>query len=251
MAETINIEAIGKVKAVYRYPVKSMRGEEVKAAPLRWVGLAGDRRYSFVRSGSSNRFPWLTAKIFPNLLTYIPYFSEPDNPNESAVRVRTPSGADKSIEDPQLAKELSDLFENPIFLLQVGRGTFDSAPFSIITTQTVNFIAGQTGLPSEVRRFRPNLLVEAFDDKPFIEDSWIGTSILLGQGYFDPATAPRFRLDRTCERCVIVNYNPDTLASNPQVLKFLGKTHQVNAGIYGTIEALGTISKDDVVYRLK
>ncbi len=249
--ETRNLEAVGRVKAVYRYPVKSMRGEQVEAAPLRWVGFAGDRRYSFALSGSTNRFPWLTAKIFTSLLAYTPYFCEPDKPNDSAVRVLTPQGEDWPVEAPELAGELSGLFQNPVFLLQVGRGTFDSAPVSIISTRTVDFIAGQTGLPSDVRRFRPNLLVEAFEDKPFIEDDWIGSRVAFGPEDLDPENAPRLRLDRPCERCVIVNHDPDTLASNPAVLKFLGKTHQVNAAVYATIEALGTIREGDLIYRVK
>jgi uncharacterized protein YcbX len=250
MAETSKLKPVGRVKAIYRYPVKSMRGEQVEAAPLRWVGFAGDRRYSFVLSGSANRFPWLTAKIFPPLLAYTPYFSEPDNPNESAVRVLTPQKEDWPVEAAELAGELSQKFQKQVFLLQVGRGTFDSAPVSIISTQTVDLIAGQTGLPGDVRRFRPNLLVEAFEDRPFIEDEWIGSKIAFGAEDLDHKTAPRLRLDRPCERCVIVNHDPDTLTSNPAVLKFLGKTHQVNAAVYATIEALGTIKEGDLVYRI-
>lgn len=249
MKPTGNLQPLGRVKAVYRYPVKSMRGEKVEAAPLRWVGFAGDRRYSFVRSGSTNRFPWLTAKIFAPLLAYTPYFCETDKPNDSAVRVLTPQGEDWPVEAPELAQELSRLFKREVFLLQVGRGTFDSAPISLISTHTIDFIARQTGLPPDVRRFRPNLLVETFESKAFVEDDWIGSSLIFGPEGLDPQTAPRLRLDRPCERCVIVNHDPDTLASNPQVLKFLGKTHQVNAAVYATIEALGTVREGDLIFR--
>lgn len=242
-------QPVGKIEGIFRYPVKSMRGEQVREAPLRWVGFAGDRRYSFARSGNTARFPWLTAKIFAPLLTYTPYFCDVNNPNESAVRVVTPDSLDLSIESPELAEQLSKLYQNEVFLLQIGRGIFDSSPISIITTQTVDFVAEQIGMKSDFRRFRPNLLVKALTNKPFVEDEWVGSSLIIGQQDLDPRKAPRLHLDRPIERCVIVNHDPDSTVSEPQVLKLLGRIHQTNAGVYGTVETLGTVKEGDLIYR--
>ena len=54
------MEPIGTVKALFRHPVKSMRGEELDAATIGWHGVDGDRRYAFVKSDSPSGFPWLT-----------------------------------------------------------------------------------------------------------------------------------------------------------------------------------------------
>ena len=57
-----HISVVGVVKALYRYPVKSMRGECVEEARVWWHGLEGDRRYACGRTGNTSRFPWLTAR---------------------------------------------------------------------------------------------------------------------------------------------------------------------------------------------
>jgi hypothetical protein len=53
---------IGQIKAIFRYPVKSMAGEQLDSANLGWHGLDGDRRFAFRRIADEGGFPWLTAK---------------------------------------------------------------------------------------------------------------------------------------------------------------------------------------------
>ena len=52
---------IGQVEAIYRYPVKSMRGERLEITRLGWHGLDGDRRLAFRRMNDRSGFPWLSA----------------------------------------------------------------------------------------------------------------------------------------------------------------------------------------------
>src|SRR5205823_13792625 len=85
---------VGVVSALYRYPVKSMRGEALDEARLDWHGIEGDRRYAFVRAGNFTSFPWLTAREVPDMLRYAPYLADPRQPRESPVRVRTTRGED-------------------------------------------------------------------------------------------------------------------------------------------------------------
>jgi hypothetical protein len=63
-------EIIGIVAALARYPVKSMAGEPMAEADLRWNGIHGDRQYSFYRLGDRGRFPWLSARDLPSLVLY-------------------------------------------------------------------------------------------------------------------------------------------------------------------------------------
>jgi len=64
--------AIGHVEAIFRYPVKSMRGERLEVAHLGWHGVSGDRRFAFRRMDDRSGFPWLTASKLPDLLLFTP-----------------------------------------------------------------------------------------------------------------------------------------------------------------------------------
>lgn len=63
---------IGRIQAIYRYPVKSMAGEVLERTQLGWYGLEGDRRFAFRRVAEKGGFPWLTASKVPALLLYRP-----------------------------------------------------------------------------------------------------------------------------------------------------------------------------------
>ena len=88
----------GRVVALWRYPVKSMAPEELDSVEVSWHGLAGDRRWAFIRDGQvRSGFPWLTIRERPELAHYRPRFTEPGRPNVSPTRVRTPSGRARTL----------------------------------------------------------------------------------------------------------------------------------------------------------
>src|SRR5690349_15740654 len=123
---------VGRVVSLFRYPVKAMAAEPVESAEVSWHGLDGDRRWAFVRSGQArNGFPWFTLRQFPGLHAYRPVFGEP-------VVVRTPSGGTFEVDDPALAAELSVTEE--VFAQKINRGTFDSAPISLLSVQTADAV---------------------------------------------------------------------------------------------------------------
>jgi hypothetical protein len=98
---------VGRVAALWRYPVKSMAAEALDGVEVSWHGLAGDRRWAFIRPGQvPSGFPWLTIRERPELARYRPRFTEPDRPNASPVLVGTPGGGESDVADPTLAAEL-------------------------------------------------------------------------------------------------------------------------------------------------
>ena len=98
---------VGRVVALRRYPVKSMAPEELDATEVSWHGLAGDRRWAFVRDGQvRSGFPWLTIRDRPEMARYRPFYTERARPNASPTLVRTPSGGELDVADPALAAEL-------------------------------------------------------------------------------------------------------------------------------------------------
>src|SRR6202161_3834211 len=98
---------VGRFVALRRYPVKSMAAEELDEVEVSWHGLAGDRRWAFIRDGQvRSGFPWLTIRQYPEMARYRPRFAAPERPDASATLVRTPSGDELDVASPELAAEL-------------------------------------------------------------------------------------------------------------------------------------------------
>jgi len=227
---------LGRVAALWRYPVKSMAAEPLEAIDVAWNGLAGDRRWAFLRPGLvRSGFPWLTIRERPEMRHYRPRLTEPDRPDASSVLVQTPSGRDLDVIDPALASELGD----GVHVMKQDRGIFDTMPLSLITTQTITALAALVGRDLEVQRFRPNLLVEAANQEPFPEDTWIGAVLQIG--------VLRMRIDRRDQRCVMVNIDPVTTERDPTILRTIASEREAKLGVYGTIVEPGRIAVGDAV----
>ena len=148
---------VGRVAALWRYPVKSMAGEALDGVEVSWPGLAGDRRWAFIRAGQvRSGFPWLTIREQPELAHYRPRFADPGRPDASPVLVGTPGGAELDVADPALAAELGP----GVHVIKQDRGVFDTMPLSLLTTQAVASLGRLVGTSLAAGRFRPNLLVE-------------------------------------------------------------------------------------------
>ena len=168
---------VGRVAALWRYPVKSMGGEGLEEVELDWHGLAGDRRWAFVRDGvARSGFPWQTIRQRPDMGHYRPSFLEPGRPDASPTVVRTPAGEELDVVDPALAAQLGE----GVRVIKQDRGVFDVMPLSLITTQTVEGVGALVGAELDVQRFRPNLLVEAAGAAAFPEDCWVGSVLRIG-----------------------------------------------------------------------
>src|ERR1700680_684246 len=111
---------IGTVARLFRYPVKSMRGEELSATPVTLQGLPGDRRFAFVQAESRSPLPWLTARDVSDLLRFRPFYPDgfDGTGRAPALRVATPDGAEYDVQDPALRAELEKRLGRPLFLLQ-------------------------------------------------------------------------------------------------------------------------------------
>src|SRR6478672_1208846 len=94
---------IGHVEALYRYPVKSMAGEQLQAADVGWHGLHGDRRLAIRRLEDRGGFPWLTAGKLPELLLFTPLWRDD---GDLPTHVRTPDGRELGIFDEELTAEI-------------------------------------------------------------------------------------------------------------------------------------------------
>ncbi|HZS06309.1 MAG TPA: MOSC N-terminal beta barrel domain-containing protein [Blastocatellia bacterium] len=236
------MQEIGIVKAIYRYPVKSMAGEQLTSAALGWHGIKGDRRFAFRRVGQDGGFPWLSAGRLPSLIRYQPYRVATGSGTEDAdplpTHVRTPAGEELELRSEALRQELSAAHGAEVEIMHLKHGTFDEAALSLITTATLRAIEGITGLGMDPRRFRPNILVDTATDASFLEDEWLGKIIAFGEG----ADAPAMSVAIRDVRCGMLNLDPDTGSVTPQILKAVVSTNQNCAGIYGATFRSGTIT---------
>ena len=226
---------VGRVAALYRYPVKSMAAEDVADVEVSWNGLAGDRRWAFIRPGQErNSFPWLTIREQPEMWHYQPRFAEPDRPDASVTLVRTPAGAELDVADPALAAELGP----GVRVIKLGRGVFDTMPLSLLTTQTLAGLGRLADADLAVGRFRPNLLVDA-PGCDFPEDVWVGRVLCVG--------GVRMRVDKRDQRCVMVTIDPVTLGRNPAILRAIARDRDARLGVYGSTVEPGRIAVGDPV----
>ncbi len=226
---------VGRVVALWRYPVKSMAAEALDGVEVSWNGLTGDRRWAFIRDGQArNGFPWLTIRELPELCHYRPFFAEPDRPDASAVLVRTPRGGELDVADPALAAELGP----GVRVIKQNRGVFDTMPLSLLTTQTVAGLGKLAGADLTAGRFRPNFLVDA-GGRGFPEDAWVGRILRIG--------GLRLRVDKRDKRCVVTTIDPVTLRRNPDVLRAIARDREAHLGVYGSTVEPGRVAVGDPV----
>lgn len=237
MHDSRNHSPAGRVVGLWRYPVKSMAAEALAEVDVSWHGLAGDRRWAFIRSDAPRSgFPWFTLRQRADLNHYRPSFVEPERPDKSPTVVRTPSGAVLEVTDQALAAELDP---TGIRAIKQDRGIFDTFPLSLVTTQTLSALGEMVGDRLDVSRFRPNLLVEATDAAPFQEDHWVGRVLQIG--------GLRMRIDQRDGRCVVITIDPATTVRTPEILRTVARERQGCLGVYGSTVAPGRVSIGDPV----
>lgn len=230
--------AVGRVVGCWRYPVKSMGAEALDRADVSWFGVAGDRRWAFVRPDSSRSgFPWLTLREHAALGLHRARYAEPDDPEHSATRVRTPDGRDHDVADPALAAGFG---LGDVRVMRQDRGVHDTFPLSLLTTQTLAGLGRLVGRPLDVARFRPNLLIDApgGDDDP--EDRWVGAVLAIG--------TLRLRVDKRDGRCVVITIDPPTGERDPEILRAVARQRQGCLGVYGSTVAPGRVQVGDTVW---
>lgn len=240
---------VGRVADIARYPVKSMRGEHLSDVELGWHGVEGDRRIAIRRVQDTSGFPWLTASRLPSLVCFAPERAAheadgaPGIASTLPTHVRTPEGARWPLYDPALAADLAARCGMPVELVHLRSGIFDDAAVSVITSATVRDACERGGVPSDARRFRPNLVLELDDPAPYAEDAWVGGMLTFGTG---PQAASVLVTARDV-RCVMVNLDPETGATSPAVLKELGRTRHAMAGVYATVARAGMLTVGQLV----
>ena len=234
---------LGVVEAINRFPVKSMHAEPLVDAPIGWTGVLGDRRYGFVRSTNNSRFPWLTGREVADLVLHRPRFDDAADPRTSAVSVMAPDGEVFAIDDPALTKRLSAVAGEPVHLMHLGRGCYDSMPISVVATATLDRLEAAHGQPLGLDRFRINVVVRTLPDAGR-ETEWLGGVLHFG----NRSDSAAIRLAQGIQRCSMVTIDPISAVRDPSVLRLVARSFDNEIGAYGTAVTLGRIRVGDPVY---
>src|SRR2546422_2109742 len=177
---------LGRISAVFRYPVKSMAGESLDVARLGWHGIEGDRRFAFRRLADKSGFPWLTASKLPQLLLYKPFGLDRNANSKNGellpTHVRTPDGKEYELRSDELREEISSRYGSDVELMNLKHGIFDESPISVISLGTVHRVERESCRDVDLRRFRPNVVIETNGAEPFAEDRWVGRTLMFGEG---------------------------------------------------------------------
>ena len=272
MANTTQIE-LGSVVSLWRYPVKSMMGEELNDAEVTDRGLLGDRAYALRDPSNgkvaSAKHPRKWAKLFD----FRAAFAESPRAGEKIppVRITLPNGGIVTSEQRDLNQLLTDALGREVTLAAtvpetpsleeywpdmeglahretvtdeaMPAGTFfDLAVTHVLTTATIDRL--RELYPQgrfEIRRFRPNIVMQpATAEKGFLENAWVGHTLVIGDEVRLNVTGP-------CPRCVMTTLPQGDLPRDPGILRAAAQHNQVNVGVYAAVLRGGTIRRGDPV----
>lgn len=267
-----------RVVSLWRYPVKSMAGEELDAVEVTARGLTGDRAYALVDTATKKVGSAKSVKKFGELLKCRAEFVAAPQPATAgrpearppAVRITLPDGAVLVSDQPDAAAALAAAFGPQVSLvstapdglmLEFAAGTlggqhaetteaplssaappgtfFDLACVHLLTTATLRRL--QEAYPEgqfAVQRFRPNLVVECPGESGFVENAWVGRTVSIGPELV-------LRVSIPCARCVMTTLPRADLPHDPGILRTAAQHNRLDRGEYGRLACVGVYA--DVV----
>src|SRR5881628_2817345 len=264
---------LGAVVSLWRYPVKSMMGEELNATEVTDRGLLGDRAYAVVDAFDGRAATAKNPRKWPCLFDFRATFVEPARPLAQLppVRIALPDGTTVTSDQGDLNQILSKALNRSVTFRAAQReavnaeeywpdmegldhrdmvtdftlpeGTFfDCAMVHLLTTATLDRL--RELYPQgrfEVRRFRPNIVVQlSSGEKGFAENAWVGHTLAIG-------TALRLNITGACGRCVMTTLAQGDLPGDPGILRTAAQHNQVKVGAYAAVARAGMIRRGDPV----
>jgi uncharacterized protein len=254
------------VATLWRYPVKSMQGEELDAADVTAAGLLGDRRFAVIDSKTGKRVNAKNPRKWPRFYSFLAAYTEPPRVGSAlpAVRITTPAGASATTDEADLPRLLSEALGREVTLSdplatetaeeymftdgQAGpfdlasRTFFDSTTLHLLTTASLDRLrslhpAGRI----EPRRFRPNIVVATGPDTSgFAENDWIGRKIAIGDHV-------RLRVTMGTDRCNMPTLAQADLPKDSKILRTAARYNNMQVGVYAEVISGGPVRRGDPI----
>lgn len=230
------------VGRLWRYPVKSMLGEDVRALPLHPAGVVGDRAYGFLDAQTGKLVSAKRAKRFGALLhCRARFLSEPTEDCPAApIEVTFPDGNSSRDDDAELTRRASELVGRQVRLVATAPdGLGHAAPGAMLDLAGLHILAASTlhTLASEhpsgewdPQRMRPNILVAG--DAPVDEAQWLGCDLHIG-------TEAVARIAGPTPRCVMTTLAQPGLGRDPGILRAIAAVGAKPAGVVGEFACAG------------
>lgn len=252
---------IGRIAALWRFPVKSMRGERLERAEISENGLPGDRAYALVDQETQRVVSAVNFKRYPNLFAFRVCYLEPPEAGKlpPAVLIELPDGREVRSDSSDADALISEQIGCDVRLVTSaeaemgGQGTngpfHDAAPVSVLTNSTLRSMKElQPGSVFDARRFRMNLILEC-QEAGFPENDWVGRILNVGEGIRLAVTQPD-------ARCVMTTLAQDELPEDRAILSGLAKHNRLEvgekgrypcAGVYARVLSGGAAAEGDTV----
>src|ERR1043166_385688 len=259
------MSAIGKVESVWRYPVKSMRGEEMDEIFAGYAGVYGDRLFASETSANNKGFPFFTGRDQRQMIRYRARFRHPEKARRPAnwseaqklsptitpisastddlmIDVETPDGKSFAVYDAALIEHLRANTDGKyeLTLLRSDKALNDCCPLSIFGVQSAKKLGDETGVNVDKRRFRANVYLDLNSGDGFAEDGLVGKSLRIGSKVVVQV------LQRDA-RCMMITLDPDTAEKSPAILKAVAQAHEGMAGVYAPVLPKALLGKGDLV----
>jgi uncharacterized protein YcbX len=229
--------ALGIVTRLWRYPVKSLRGEQCESLDVNARGVEGDRLFAlrdtngkFGSGKSTRRFRSIDG-LFGFQAVY----------DDNVPVILFPDGRTMRGDHPDIHAALSNTLGQPVTLArEAGISHLDAGPVHLLTTAALTWL--QAALPAvaaDERRFRPNLLIDAPGDTQ-IEQNWLGKTLSVGE-------AVRLRVSGATERCGMVAFAQAELPYDARILKCITQEAALHFGVYAEVLVPGRIKRGDSV----
>lgn len=258
------MKRIGTLESVWRYPVKSMRGEQVEDVFVAYTGVMGDRLYAISSSGAPPEFPWHTNREHEEFVLFSASyknrestlkpaaieaaFKEALNPpypwvDAFALEIKTPDGVTLDIDDPAFLASLRDKSEGDLALHFTQKNAVDCRPLSLFSHQTLAQLEQETGLELDKRRFRTNFYVDWSEADGFYENELVNRRLKVGERL-------EIMVRELDPRCKSITIDPDTAETQPRILRHIARKHNSFAGVYAVVLTEGTVNTGDEIYLL-
>lgn len=240
--------SLGTVRSIHRYPVKSMAGETLGESVIGSHGLMNDRGWAIVDDTTGLIASAKNPKAWPRLLDIRARLEK------DGVVIQLPDGTE--VRGEQIAERLSAHFGRRVHLatsrggksemetpsgqlatFELPSGTFfDAASVHLVTTASLARLSDlRRGGIFDVRRFRPNLVIETPDATGFVENAWVGKTLTIGD--------VRLRVTIPCERCIMTTLAQADLPTDREILTDVVRHNSACMGVYAEVIAGGTVTR--------